>query len=55
MLKLMIEIKGIIPKKMRNQGQFVDRYFDQFNFGPKISKVLWCLNLQHMTKFIIVL
>ena len=32
MLKLMMEIKGIIPKKMRNQGQFVDRYFDQFNF-----------------------
>ena len=32
MLKLMMEIKGGIPKKMRNQGMFVDKYFDQFNF-----------------------
>jgi len=42
-LKLMMEVKGGIPKKMRNQGQFVDRFFDQFHFvfndGESVKKI----------------
>jgi serine/threonine-protein kinase PRP4 len=32
MIKLMMEIKGLVPKKIRNQGVYTDKYFDQFNF-----------------------
>lgn len=32
MIKLMMEIKGVIPKRMRNQGIFAEKFFDQFSF-----------------------
>lgn len=27
-----MEVKGVIPKKIRTQGAFSDQYFDQFSF-----------------------
>lgn len=32
MLKLMMELKGPIPKRLRSQGKFANKYFDQFSF-----------------------
>ncbi|OMJ69187.1 hypothetical protein SteCoe_33144 [Stentor coeruleus] len=32
MLKLMMDLKGPIPKKLRSQGKFANKYFDQFSF-----------------------
>jgi serine/threonine-protein kinase PRP4 len=32
MLKLMIEVKGPIPKKMRTQGKFSSKFFEDFSF-----------------------
>jgi serine/threonine-protein kinase PRP4 len=32
MMKLIMEVKGPIPKKMRTQGKFVQKFFEDFSF-----------------------
>ncbi|CAG9318313.1 PRP4 [Blepharisma stoltei] len=32
MLKLIMEVKGVMPKRMRSVGEYSSQYFDQFNF-----------------------